>query len=267
MKESQGAGLAHQPADIALPHLLDEHGGRLHRLALKLCGHPEDAEDLVQEIFLIAWRKWHQFQGDSSPVTWLYTIAARACQRRRRKKSGEPQTIGSLSELLPNPDDQIPDPATFEGPLDTQLRREAQEAVEAAVARLPMHFRMPLVLKEIVELPIADIAAILGLKPATVKTRVHRGRLLLRRELAERLPHREAPPPDHPRQMCLDLLRAKQESLDRGVPFDVPQEELCLRCRALFETLDLAHDTCARLGRGEIPPALRQRLLETFESA
>ena len=258
--------LAAQPAEIALPRLLDEHGGRLYHLALKLCGHPEDAEDLVQEIFLIAWRKWDQFQGESEPTTWLYTIAARACGRRRRKRAGEPRTIESLSELLPSAEEQIPDLAVVSGPLDDQLRREARAAVERAIASLPEHFRMPLVLKEIVELPIAQVAAILGLKEATVKTRVHRGRLLLRRELARTLPHHDAPPADPSRRLCLDLLQAKQESLDRGVPFAVPQDELCMRCRSMFATLDLTREACELIGRGELPAALRDTLTAAFET-
>lgn len=259
--------LATLSAEEALPRLLDEHGGQLYRLSLKLCGHPQDAEDLLQDIFLIAWKKWHQLDGRAHPTTWLYRIAARACARRRRRRAGEPTHIESLSDLLPQGDATIPDLGTLVSPLDEHLQRESQAAVEKAIASLPMHFRMPLVLKEIVELPMADIAAILDLKVATVKTRVHRGRLLLRRALAEVLPQQQAPPPDHPRQMCLDLLQAKQEALDRGVPFDVPQEDLCLRCRSLFATLDLGHGICESLRQGDLPPRLRQTLAESFESA
>lgn len=258
--------LAAQPADVALPRLLEEHGGRLYSLGLKLCGHPQDAEDLVQEIFLTAWRKWHQFKGESQPTTWLYTIAARACTRRRRKRSGEPRTIESLSNLLPRAEDRIPDLVSDRGPLEDQLSREAQEAVEAAISGLPLSFRMPLVLKEIAELPVAEVAAILGLKEATVKTRLHRARLLLRRELSRTLPQRDAPPPDHSRRMCLDLLKAKQEALDRRVPFRVPQRELCERCQALFATLDLTQEVCSAIGRGEMPATLRRELLDTFSA-
>ena len=82
------------PADLsakqAIPLLVDAHGGRLYGLGLKLCGNPADAEDLVQEVFLQAFRKWHQFEGRSDPSSWLYTIGARACQRMHRRRSGEP---------------------------------------------------------------------------------------------------------------------------------------------------------------------------------
>ncbi len=135
--------------------------------------------------------------------------------------------------------------------MDSQLRRDTQQAVERGIAKLPLHFRMPLVLKEIVELPIAKVAAILGLRPATVKTRVHRGRLLLRREFARDSPTQDVPAADHSRQLCLDLLQAKQESLDRGVPFKVPSEDLCGRCQEMFATLDLIREICEIVARAE----------------
>ncbi len=210
-------------------------------------------------------RKWHQFHGDANPATWLYTIAARACQRRQRRRSGEPRHMASLDDLTPRPEGPVADlPEVVESPLDGQLRREARETVERAVSELPHHYRMALVLKDIVELSVSEVAAILGLKPATVKTRVHRGRLHLRRVLTEALPQKDAPPPLYSQQICLDLLRAKQEALDRGAPFPVPQEEVCGRCQALFRTLDVARESCLEIGRGELPPALAKRLLDDF---
>lgn len=266
--------VAELPADKAIPHLVDAHGGRLYGLGLKLCGNPEDAQDLVQEIFLQAFRKWDQFEGRSDPSTWLYTIGARACRRMNRKRSGEPKRIEPLSRLLPSGEATIPDlpdgePATtgpgegrHEDPLEGQLRREAREAVDRALAQLPPDFRLTLVLKDIAELSVAEVAEVLGIKEATVKTRVHRARLLLRRELARGLPRRRpSPEPAHERTVCIDLLRGKQEALDRGVPFPVPAESLCERCRALFATLDLARDTCREVAEGRLPAELRERLL------
>ncbi len=254
---------AGQSAEVALPRLLEAQGGRLYSLALKFCGTPEDAEDLVQEVFLLAFRKWSQFRGASRPTTWLYTIAARACQRRRRRRAGEPAFLDSLSDQLPFGDGPVADlPAPDAGPLDAQLRREARESVERALGQLPRHYRMALVLKDLVELPVADVARVLSLKEATVKTRVHRARLQLRRALAGVLPPKDAPPALYSQRVCLDLLAAKQEALDRGVAFPVGGSEVCERCAALFATLDLGRDVCLEIGRGELPPVLRSRLLE-----
>ena len=77
-----------------------------------------------------------------------------------------------------------------------------------------------------------------------MKTRIHRARLALRKELAEGLPERPAGHPTHERRVCLDLLRAKQEAMDRGEELPLAASELCDRCNALFSTLDLTRDTC-----------------------
>ena len=241
---------------------------RLFRMALRMCGNREDAEDLVQDTLLQAFRKWRQFEGRSSASTWLYTIAARQCQRRHRRRAGEPKHIQSLSELMPSPSDPLLAlSAEGDGPLDAHIRHEAEITVSAAVATLPPHFRLPLVLADIAELSTPQIAEVLGLKEATVKTRIHRARLLVRRALLQNLPTRTAPAPDHDRQMCVDLLHAKQEALDRHVPFPFSTEELCSRCRSVFAALDLGRDACGWLGGNALPESLRHLIREGEFSA
>lgn len=245
----------------AVEELMESDGRKMYGLALKLCRNASEAEDLVQDTFLQAFRKWDQFEGRSAPTTWLYTIASRLCQRRQRPRSGEPNRMESLTDLLPMGESTIPEiPSADDSPLDEHLRKEAQEQVEQALAELPVNLRLPLVLKDIVELSVSQVGEVLGIKPATVKTRVHRGRLALRRALAEVLPKRSSPPPGHPQRVCLDLLSAKQEALDRGAEFPVPQDELCIRCQSLLSTLDLAHDVCRELSIDELPEELRRSI-------
>ncbi|HXV64704.1 MAG TPA: RNA polymerase sigma factor [Vicinamibacteria bacterium] len=257
-----GSGSAGKARDAALPELLDDYGGRIFGLGLKMCGTPQDAEDLVQETFLQAYRKWDQFEGRSQPSTWLYRIASRLCTRRKRRRAGEPKNLASL-DVLPSPDEpvvQLGDASL--SPEQLVLRRETRDAVDEAIGHLPEAFRLPLFLKELMELSTEEVAEILGIKPATVKTRVHRARLYLAKELRRHLPRVPAPPPDHSRQICLDLLELKQQALDRRSEFPVPQHELCRRCRSLFLTLDLATDTCRRLADGELPPEIRRVILD-----
>lgn len=240
-------------ADVA-----EQLAPRLYRMAVRICGNPTDAEDLVQDTLLQGFRKWGQFEGRADPSTWLYTIAGRICQRRRRRRSGEPRRVESLSDLLPTPADPVVTLPSAEGtPADAQLRREAEETVARALAQLPPNFRLPLVLADIAELTTGEIATVLGLKEATVKTRLHRARLRVRQALLETLPARQAPPPNHDRQVCLDLLAAKQESLDRRVPFPYSNDALCARCRTVFGTLDLGREACASLSTGALPPSLQ----------
>jgi RNA polymerase sigma-70 factor (ECF subfamily) len=233
---------------------------RLLRIARHMCGSPQDAEDLVQDTLLQGFRKWSQFEGRSDPATWLYTIASRLCRRRHRRRAGEPARIESLTDLLPIPADALPMLPTGEGPDAARMRDEAERAVRRAIAVLPQNVRLPFVLSEIAELSTSEIARILGLKEPTVKTRVHRARLRVRKALIEGLPAMDGPPPDHDRQVCLDLLQAKQDALDRHAEFPLSPQELCERCRSVFATLDFGRQICQALEDGTLPPAVRELL-------
>jgi RNA polymerase sigma-70 factor (ECF subfamily) len=254
-----------EPASEAIPKLLELYGDKIHALGLRLCGGPQEAEDIVQETFLSAFRHWDQFEGRAQPSTWLFTIASRVCQRMHRKRSGEPTFMESLDNLLPAGTDSLPDPASLEpNAVDQAVKHELEEVVHIAISRLPMRFRLPLVLKDLADFKISEIAEILGLKEATVKTRTHRARLTLRKELSDSLPQRRDRPSDHNRQICMDLLYAKQESMDQGFDFPMADEELCSRCQAVFATLDLLKDTCSCLGQGRVPEEVRESLRQEF---
>jgi RNA polymerase sigma-70 factor (ECF subfamily) len=249
------------PAE-AVRALIDREGGAVFAFSLRLCGNRADAEDLTQETFLQAFRRWETFQGRSSARSWLFTIATRLCRRMRRKRSGEPDRIGSLEDLLPFGEPRIA--ALYEeqeDALQEQVRREAIEGVEEAIAGLPDEFRIPLVLKDIAGFSAPEVAAALDMEEGTVKSRVHRARLRVRQAVDRALPRSEgeAPPPSYSKQVCLDLLRSKQEALDRGAPFR--DEVICDRCRSVFASMDLAADVCRELGRGVLPADLRERVL------
>jgi len=253
-------------SDESFERLVDEHGGTLYSLGLRFCGDRTQAEDLVQEVFLQAFKAWGGFEGRSSPKTWLYTIAARACQRMHRKKSGEPERIGSVDELLPFGEPLIATiPSDEDEAATLQIRKEAKERLEAAIVLLPTDFRVPLILKEIVGLSIQEVANILGLAEGTVRSRVHRARLKLRKSIEEGLPKIDMSdsPPVYSVQTCLDLLNAKQEALDRNVPFD--SAVLCEKCKSVFATLDLTHEACLDLARGDLPIQLRNKVLAMTE--
>lgn len=257
---------ASMSADDAIPLLLDRYGGRIHALGLRLCRHADDAEDLLQETFLQAWRGWEGFEGRADPGTWLYRIAARVCARARRRRAGQPSRTLSLEELLPFGSGPVPDLAADDPghPLDGELRRELVGEVEAAIADLPEQFRMPVVLKEVVGFSVAEVAEVLDLKPATVKTRLHRGRLMVRKAVADHLPTTTAPPPAFTKQVCLDLLHAKQDALDRGVEMPCPEADLCARCRAIFASMDLTQQLCRSLGDDPLDEGVRASVLDAL---
>jgi RNA polymerase sigma-70 factor (ECF subfamily) len=255
------------PREKAIPKLLKLHGDRLYSLARRLCGNAADAEDLVQEIFLQAWRKWQQFQGRSSVTTWLYTIAARACRRMHRKRAGQGRSL-SLDALSPfNEPRGAVLPEIGDGPATRQVREEAASRLMAALAELPTEFRLPVLFKDIFGLSLAETAEVLEVKEATVKTRLHRARLRLRKALTERLPRRKGPPPAYAKRVCMDLLQAKQDALDHGRRFPVGDSIVCERCRSVFASLDLTQDLCGRLADGRMPAPFLRSLLDKLRES
>lgn len=252
--------------DQAIPRLLEAHGDQIHRLGLRLCDDPDFAQDLVQETFLRAYRSWDRFDGRSAPLTWLYTIASRACQRLQRRRAGEPRRVGPLNELIAT----TVTPGETSGqwnadPLEFTVRQEEVGRLHRAVSTLPAAFRLPLVLKELEGLTVQEVAEILGLKPATVKTRLHRARLSLRQAMGRSGNLADADDTDHNRQQCADLLTAKLEAMVRGAPFPIENERVCSNCRETLDALDRTHELCSILPTEPLPAELRARVLSTLQ--
>lgn len=255
-------------ASSAVAALVESHGPRLHALALRLCGHRADAEDMVQDVFVQALRKWHAFRGEADPGTWLYAIAARSCKARARRKGGIDKRQVAMSQLMPWRETTVMALAAApEGRESASERNEAVARVQTEIARLPEHLRVPLVLKDLLEMSVEDVAAALGLAENTVKTRLHRSRLALRKAMTAKATMVRAPAPIYEKQVCLDLLKAKMEAMDRGgaaAGRRVPQAEMCARCRAVFRELDLVQDACSQMGEGQMPRLLRSRILRAL---
>lgn len=234
-----------------MTRLFDRHADGIVRLGRALCDRPANAEDLVQETFLRALRSWDRFEGRSAETTWLYAIAVRACRRMERRRAGEPRGFARLDARADRP----VSPSLAAGPGDDPARvaegNELRTRVRGAVAALDPTFRMPLVLKELEGLTVAEVARVLGLPVATVKTRLHRGRLKLARVLAE--PRAGVHDEDVIRDAgCADLLTARLDALDRDVPFPLAESVLCERCRETFRVWAGVRDVCAGLAAGAV---------------
>lgn len=263
-----GVGTPAADAAPAVVAMLEKYGPKLHSLALRLCGHRADAEDMVQDVFLQAFRSWHTFKGQSNPATWLYAIAARSCKARLRRKGGVDRRMPSMSQLLPWQEATVTRAAADpQGEQSGAERNEAILRVQNEIARLPEHLRVPLVMKEILGVTVEDVASALSLATNTVKTRLHRARLALRKAMVSTAPAVRAPSPIYERQVCLDLLQAKMAAMDRGgtsAGFGVPQAELCARCRAVFRELDVVQDACGQLASGDLPPNVKHAILKAL---
>lgn len=168
--------------------LYRDHVDLIYRFASRLCGEAEAAKDLVQETFLNAYRGFNKFRGDAQISTWLYTIASRACLRMRRKRKGEPERELSLEEFIPTSDGEFRLQIPVDGlsPEEALQNKELRQALDAAIDKLPKKYKMVLVLRDMEGLSAKEVGTIMGLSERAVKSRLHRARLFVRRELSAR---------------------------------------------------------------------------------
>ena len=173
---------------VVFDRLYRDHVDRIYRFAQRLCGQVEDAQDLVQDTFLNAYRGLEGFRGDAQVSTWLYRIAARACLRLRRKRKGEPARELSLDEFIPTSEGEFRLQVPTDGlsPEEALENKELKRALHQAIQKLPNKYRVVLVLRDMEELTAKEVGTIMGLNERAVKSRLHRARLFVRRELSAR---------------------------------------------------------------------------------
>ncbi len=196
-KPARDGAAADAQSVAAFDRLYREHVDRMYRFAQRLCGSPDDAKDLVQETFLSAYRSLKNFRGESGVSTWLYTIAAHACQRMRRKRKGEPERELSLDALISTPDGDMPlqIPGEDLSPEARLQYKELRHSLFSAVHQLPKKYRMVLVLRDMEGLSAREVGAVMGLTERAVKSRLHRARLFVRHELTGQRAGETGPPP------------------------------------------------------------------------
>lgn len=160
----------------------------IYRFAQRLCGEADAAKDIVQDTFLNAYRGFKKFRGDAQVSTWLYTIASRACLRMRRKRKGEPERELSLEEFIPTSEGEFKLQIPMDGltPEEALQNKELRRALDQAIEKLPPKYRMVLVLRDMEGLSAKEVGTIMGLNERAVKSRLHRARLFVRRELSAR---------------------------------------------------------------------------------
>jgi RNA polymerase sigma-70 factor (ECF subfamily) len=169
--------------------VMQRHNRRLYRVARGVLGDDAEAEDVVQETYVKAFENLRSFRGESSLATWLTRIVLNEALGRKRKH--RPMRELSDLDLL---DEQgrsrllvFPGGRGSSNPETEANRAEVRRLLERAIDDLPEAFRLVFVLRDIEQMSVEETAAQLKVRPETVKTRLHRARLLLRQALEETL--------------------------------------------------------------------------------
>jgi RNA polymerase sigma-70 factor (ECF subfamily) len=167
-----------------------DYAPRVYHLARRMLGNDADAQDVTQDVLMQVVRKLDTFRGDSAFPTWLHrvTVNAALSNRRKRAQREDHQHSDPLESFLGDGHHAHPIQPWSVQPEKAVLDRETQDLIEKAIARLPQIYRDVYVLSDVEGLSNAEIGEMLGLSLAAVKSRLHRGRLLMRDALA---PHFE----------------------------------------------------------------------------
>jgi len=156
----------------------------VYSFSMKVCGHPEDAEDTTQEVLFSSLKHLAKIQDPQALAVWLYTVTRNRCWKMRRKPAHAPNQVLSLDELSPDEvelERLLRDAA--EGPEGNLLYAEQHHLIHQAVLHIPVQLRIVLVLHDMEELTTEQVAQILDLQPGTIRVRLHRARLSVRKEM------------------------------------------------------------------------------------
>lgn len=280
--------LLHRNTPEAVEEAIGLLQNTVYSFSMKVCGHREDAEDTMQEVLSRSLGHLAKIQEPQQLALWLYTVTRNRCWRMRRKPSHAPIHIFSLDELMPDGAElgRLLEDAG-ERPEGNVLHAEQHQLLHQAILRIPAPLRIVLVLHDMEELTTEEVAQILDLKQGTVRIRLHRARLSVRKEMnlvlnnsskraknnqvsAKKPKSLKAKAQQRPDE-CRELFGNLSEYLDGRVePLTCEQMrihiEACPSCVAFLRDLRSAIDRCRSL---EVPCdsaiAIRLRAILTRE--
>ena len=160
--------------------IVEQHSDLVYNVALKMMGKPEDAEEVAQDALLSAYRAYDRFRGDSKITTWLYRITVNAALMRLRKEKRE-------KTLTRTGLDDVDIPDWSDTPERFASNSELGDRLREGIAMLPEDFRAAVLLRDVEGLTNAEAADALDITVSSFKSRLHRGRVLLRKHLEEYL--------------------------------------------------------------------------------
>jgi RNA polymerase sigma-70 factor (ECF subfamily) len=254
--------------------------------SMKICGQRQDAEDTMQEVLMKSVPNLPKFDSPKALVVWLYKVAKTRCLMSRRKSKFAPREALSLEELMPDRRELGKLPGKAENtPETTLMRREAAKRLRDSVQKLPPEYRLILVLHDMEELSDEDIAEITGLRKGTIRVRLHRARLFVRKELAKQniqgahrlaskhpaaIQTRAQPRERRCKEMFAELSSYLDDELDASLCEELEKHmDGCEPCKAFLASVEASIDLC-RSAPNETPDPriaakLRQELLAEYQ--
>jgi len=252
--------------------------------SMRVCGHREDAEDTMQEVLLKSIPQLPKFDSPKALVVWLYKVAKNRCLMSRRKSKFAPAHELSLEELMP--DRKELEQLSSDGKVNPEsfaIRSEEASRLRNAVQKLPPQYRIVLVLRDMEGLTDDEVAEITGVRAGTVRVRLHRARLFVRKELmrswtarsqkkARPQPHADQEKrPSRCKAMFAELSDYLDEQLDDSLCEEFERHMAgCEPCQAFIATLKATVEQCRKSSR-DCPPheaaKLRQVLMEKYYRA
>jgi RNA polymerase sigma-70 factor (ECF subfamily) len=171
----------------AFESIVQMNNRRLYRVARGVLGGDVEADDVVQEAYLRAFMHLDEFRGQASLSTWLTRITVNEALGRVRRR----RRLAELSQVTATDGEarilMFPSASSSDNPEGEAARAQVRRLLETAIDDLPDAFRLVFIMRDVEEMSIHETAAHLGIRPETVKTRLHRARKLLRAALHEKL--------------------------------------------------------------------------------
>jgi len=176
----------------ALADLADAYSSKIYQLAFRYLRNKEDAEEITQDVLFKVYRKVDAFRGDAQLSSWIYRITFNAAMSRlrtaryQRTQAEDRRAAAAADEDGSNLPARTPDVADWSDMADERvLRSQLRKRVFSAILALPAIYRAPVMLRDIQGMSTEEASELLRVKDQTLKSRLHRGRLILRKQLAD----------------------------------------------------------------------------------
>ena len=274
----------------ALEHALELLQGTVFSFSMRVCGQREDAEDTMQEVLVKALPYLPKFESPRALLVWLYKVAKNRCLMSRRKSKYAPKQDLSLDELMPDRLELAR--LSHERPVNPEsmaIRSQQARRLREAIQQLSRQYRIILVLRDMEGLTDDEVGDITGLRPGTVRVRLHRARLFVRQTLARdghkrRIPgnnasteiKRTSANPERRPASCKALFAQLSDYLDEQLDDSLCQKleehfDGCAPCEAFLASLESTIEQLRKAPADQLTPAaaakIRRELLAKYPFA